>query len=116
MSLFLDTTYRSSETELMDDFSMKGDLLRDTLDKLGNINKWLGGNRITLNGIEQLLKQQPKNKTYTILDLGCGHGDILRLVADYGRKHNYSFNLVGIDANQDCLWCNVSNNKSMSAS
>lgn len=103
MSLFLDTTYRSSETELMDDFSMKGDLLRDTLDKLGNINKWLGGNRITLNGIEQLLKQQPKNKTYTILDLGCGHGDILRLVADYGRKHNYSFNLVGIDANQDAV-------------
>ena len=74
MSLFLDTTYRSSETELMDDFSMKGDLLRDTLDKLGNINKWLGGNRI-----------------------------ILRLVADYGRKHNYSFNLVGIDANQDAV-------------
>lgn len=103
MSLFLDTTYRSNDTELMDDFSMKGELLRDTLDKLGNINKWLGGNKITLHGIEQLLKQQPKNKTYTILDLGCGHGDILRLVADYGRKYNYSFKLVGIDANQDAV-------------
>ncbi|MDB2463076.1 methyltransferase domain-containing protein [Algibacter sp.] len=103
MSLFLDTTYRSDDTEIMDDFSMKGELLRDTLDKLGNINKWLGGNRITLNGIDQLLKQHPKDKTYTILDLGCGHGDILRLVADYGRKHNYSFKLVGIDANQDAI-------------
>ena len=103
MSLFIDTTYRSNETELMDDFSMKGELLRDTLDKLGNINKWLGGNRITLNGIEQLLKQQPKDKTYTILDLGCGHGDILRLVADYGRKHNYKLNLIGLDANQDAI-------------
>lgn len=103
MSLFLDTTYRSDDTEIMDDFSMKGELLRDTLDKLGNINKWLGGNRITLNGIAQLLKKQPKDKTYTVLDLGCGHGDILRLVADYGRKHNYSFNLIGIDANQDAV-------------
>ena len=103
MSLFLDTTYRSDETEIMDDFSMKGELLRDTLDKLGNINKWLGGNRITLNGIAQLLKNQPKDKTYTVLDLGCGHGDILRLVADFGRKNNYKFKLIGIDANQDAV-------------
>ncbi|WP_430467150.1 methyltransferase domain-containing protein [Winogradskyella ouciana] len=87
----------------MDDFSLKGELLRDTLDKLGNINKWLGGNRVTLNGIIQLLKNQPKNKTYTIIDLGCGHGDILRQVAKYGRKHQYSFRLIGIDANQDAI-------------
>ncbi len=103
MSLFIDTTYRSNKTEIMDDFSMKGKLLRDTLDKLGSINKWLGGNRVTINGIKQLLKDQPKNKAYTIIDLGCGHGDILRLVADYGRKHNYKFNLIGIDANQDAI-------------
>lgn len=87
----------------MDDFSLKGELLRDTLDKLGNINKWLGGNRVTLDGIMQLLKNQPKNKTYTIIDLGCGHGDILRQVAKYGRKHQYSFRLIGIDANQDAI-------------
>jgi 2-polyprenyl-3-methyl-5-hydroxy-6-metoxy-1,4-benzoquinol methylase len=103
MALFIDTTQRSNATEIMDDFSMKGTLLRDTLDKLGSINKWLGGNTITLNGIKQLLKNQPKTKTYTIVDLGCGHGDILRLVADYGRKHNFSFNLIGIDANQDAI-------------
>ena len=103
MALFIDTTQRSNATEIMDDFSMKGTLLRDTLDKLGSINKWLGGNTITLNGIKQLLKNQPKTKTYTIVDLGCGHGDILRLVADYGRKHNFSFNLTGIDANQDAI-------------
>ena len=103
MSLFLDTTYRSNDTELMDDFSMKGDLLRDTLDKLGTINKWLGGNRVTLDGIKQLLKKQPKDQTYTILDLGCGHGDIVRLIADFGRKNNYKFKLIGIDANQDAI-------------
>jgi len=103
MSLFVDTTYRSSATELMDDFSMKGELLRDTLDKLGKINKWLGGNNVTLDGLKQLLKHQPRNKTCTIVDLGCGHGDILRLIADYGRKHNFSFNLIGIDANQDAI-------------
>ncbi|MTE27130.1 methyltransferase domain-containing protein [Winogradskyella sp. ZXX205] len=103
MNLFINTKYRSNKTELMDDFSLKGELLRDTLDKLGNINKWLGGNRVTLDGIIQLLKNQPKNKTYTIIDLGCGHGDILRQVAKYGRKHQYSFRLIGVDANQDAI-------------
>jgi 2-polyprenyl-3-methyl-5-hydroxy-6-metoxy-1,4-benzoquinol methylase len=103
MSLFVDTTYRSNATELMDDFSMKGELLRDTLDKLAKINKWLGGNHVTLEGLKQLLKDQPKDRTYTIIDLGCGHGDILRLIADYGRKQDYLFNLIGIDANQDAI-------------
>ena len=103
MSLFINTTYRSDKTEIMDDFTMKGELMRDTLDKLGSINKWLGGNVITINGIQQLLKEQPKDKTYTIIDLGCGHGDILRLVADFGRKNGYKFQLIGIDANQDAI-------------
>ena len=82
---------------------MKGELLRDTLDKLGSINRWLGGNSITINGIQKLLKNQPTDRTYTIIDLGCGHGDILRLVADFGRKHGYNFKLIGIDANQDAI-------------
>lgn len=101
--MFINTRQRSNKTEIMDDFSMKGELLRDTLDKLGNINKWLGGNRVTISGIKKLLKGQPKDKIYTIIDLGCGHGDILRLVADYGRKAGYKLKLVGIDANQDTI-------------
>ncbi|NNC44445.1 MAG: methyltransferase, partial [Winogradskyella sp.] len=98
MSFFIDTTYRSNDTELMDDFSMEGDLLRDTLDKLGSINKWLGGNKITIDGVEKLLENQPKDKQYTIIDLGCGHGDILRLIAEFGRKKGYTLKLRGIDA------------------
>ena len=103
MAIFIDTTHRSNKTEIMDDFSMKGELLRDTLDKLGNINKWLGGNRVTLSGIKRLLKGKPKDKIYNIIDLGCGHGDILRLIADFGRKEGYKFKLIGIDANQDAI-------------
>ena len=87
----------------MDDFDMEGTLLRDTLDKLGAINKWLGGNAITINGIAKLLNKAPKTQTYRILDLGCGHGDMLRLVAKMGRQKGYTFELIGIDANQDTI-------------
>ena len=99
MSFLVDTSHRSSQMEIMDDFTMEGALFRDTLDKLEIINRFLGGNSVTINGLKNLLKNQSKNKTITIVDLGCGNGDILRDVAKFGRKNNYSFNLIGIDAN-----------------
>ena len=99
MSFLVDTSNRSSETEIMDDFTMKGVLFRDTLDKLEFINRLLGGNKVTIKGLKELLKNKSKNKIITIVDLGCGHGDILRDIAKFGRKNNYSFRLIGIDAN-----------------
>ena len=103
MSFLVDTSHRSSDTEIMDDFTMKGVLLRDTLDKLEIINRFLGGNSVTINGLKKILKNQPKNKTITIVDLGCGNGDILRDVAKFGRKNSYSFKLIGIDANPTAI-------------
>ena len=99
MSFLVDTSHRSSEMEIMDDFTMEGVLFRDTLDKLEIINRFLGGNSVTINGLKKLIKNHPKNKTITIVDLGCGNGDILRDISKFGRKNNYSFKLVGIDAN-----------------
>ena len=99
MSFLVDTSNRSPETEIMDDFTMEGVLFRDTLDKLKTINRFLGGNSVTIKGLKKLLKNQSKNKTITIIDLGCGNGDMLRYVSKFGRKNNYSFKLIGIDAN-----------------
>jgi len=99
MTFLVDTSHRSSEMEIMDDFLMEGVLFRDTLDKLEIINRFLGGNSVTIKGLKKLLKNQSKNKTITIVDLGCGNGDVLRDVSKFGRKNNYSFKLIGIDAN-----------------
>ena len=91
MSFLIDTSKRSSEIEIMDDFSMGGDLFRDTLDKLEIINRFLGGNLVTIMGLKNLLENQTKNKIITIVDLGCGNGDILRDVAKYGKKKQIFF-------------------------
>ena len=93
----IDTTYRTEEEEIMDDFSLEGEELRDALDKIAIINQLLGGNRLTLKGVKQLLPTN--NKEFTIVDVGCGNGDMLRTIADYGKKNNLNFNLIGIDAN-----------------
>jgi 2-polyprenyl-3-methyl-5-hydroxy-6-metoxy-1,4-benzoquinol methylase len=92
----INTTYRTEEEEIMDDFLLEGEELRDALDKIASINQFLGGNQLTLKGVKKLIKTKEE---ITILDVGCGNGDMLRALADYGLKNNYKFNLIGIDAN-----------------
>lgn len=83
----------------MDDFSLEGEELRDALDKLAGINKLLGGNAVTLQGVRELIRLDPGRKKFRIADIGCGNGDMLRLLADYAREHSLEFELIGIDAN-----------------
>jgi 2-polyprenyl-3-methyl-5-hydroxy-6-metoxy-1,4-benzoquinol methylase len=96
----LDTTYRTQEEEIMDDFTLEGEELRDALDKIASINKLLGGNSLTLKGVKKLLKGIDKSRLITIADVGCGNGDMLRMLADYGKKEDYRFRLIGVDANR----------------
>lgn len=98
--MFISTKYRSTENEIMDDFSMKGEMLRKTLDQIAAINNRLGGNNVTISGLKQVLKNKPAGTTISIIDIGCGNGNMLRAVADYGRKNNFIFKLTGIDANE----------------
>ena len=101
--MYINTSYRSDLPEIMDDFDMQGELLRDALNKIAKINQLLGGNKLTLNGVKILLEQSksltPKAKL-TIIDIGCGNGDMLRNLADYANKNNLNFELIGIDANE----------------
>lgn len=97
--MLLDTTHRTSKPEIMDDFALEGEILRDALDKIAKINQLLGGNQLTLRGVQELIANISKSKTITILDVGCGNGAMLRTLADYGLKKELDFQLIGIDAN-----------------
>ncbi len=94
----MDTTFRSNAPEQMDDFAMEGEILTDALDKIAKINQLLGGNKLTLQGVAQLLKGS-SNRVIRILDVGCGNGDMLRTLAKYAKRTNRNFQLYGIDAN-----------------
>ncbi|MCP4884506.1 MAG: methyltransferase domain-containing protein [Flavobacteriales bacterium] len=87
----------------MDDFTLEGKALRTNLDILASINKWLGGNQVSLNGIQKLIKKLPRDQKLVIVDLGCGNGDMLRRVSKLGDRIGYQFKLMGIDANKDSI-------------
>jgi 2-polyprenyl-3-methyl-5-hydroxy-6-metoxy-1,4-benzoquinol methylase len=98
--MYINTKYRTNEPEIMDDFALEGEVLRDALDKIAKINQFLGGNKLTLQGVQSLLLPKNLDKVYTIVDVGCGNGDMLRTLADFAAKNNFKFKLIGIDANQ----------------
>jgi 2-polyprenyl-3-methyl-5-hydroxy-6-metoxy-1,4-benzoquinol methylase len=98
--VLVNTQNRTDETEIMDDFDLEGDELKEALDKIASINQLLGGNQLTLKGVRKLLKKVPYLSSITILDVGCGNGDMLRKLADFGLRNNLNLELIGVDANK----------------
>lgn len=91
---------RKELVELMDDLDMGGPVMDQTLRQLSKVNRWLGGLQPTVKGIEALIANRPKlDRPISIADIGCGGGDTLRTLAQWGRNQQQSFSFTGIDAN-----------------
>ncbi|UJH91610.1 hypothetical protein LZ575_02570 [Antarcticibacterium sp. 1MA-6-2] len=82
----LNISSRTNRAEIMDDFDLQGDELENTLEDLDKINRWLGGNKVTVQGVRKLLKSYPKDKPVHIADVGCGNGTMLKEIANWGRS------------------------------
>ena len=93
--------YRSDKLELLDTTDIPKALLYKNLHELDLLNKILGSNRISLNGIIKLLVN--KNKCYHIVDLGCGSGYTMRFIADWARTKGIKVKLTGVDMNADTI-------------
>jgi ubiquinone/menaquinone biosynthesis C-methylase UbiE len=96
----IDFSKRSVDAEIMDDLDYAGDMMDKTLAELEVINRWLGGNNVTINGINKLLKGTKPDRTVHVADLGCGRGDMLLLIDGWAKKKKLDVNLIGIDANK----------------
>jgi 2-polyprenyl-3-methyl-5-hydroxy-6-metoxy-1,4-benzoquinol methylase len=98
--MLINTQFRTDATEIMDDFALEGKILREALDKIAKINQLLGGNKLTLQGVQSLLFEISKVKEIVIVDVGCGNGDMLRALANFASNNDLKFKLIGVDANQ----------------
>ena len=94
-----DFSKRSEGIEIMDDLNCAGPILDQTLRELEIINKWLGGNQITIHALATLLHGHPASSEITIVDLGCGGGDMLRIIDAWGKRKHLKLKLLGLDAN-----------------
>lgn len=93
---------RSQAPEIMDDLQCSGEVVHQTLRELDFINHWLGGNQVTLKGLKSLIKNQNNIKSFHLADLGCGSGEMLKLIYQQLKTHPI-LQLTGIDANPNII-------------
>ena len=94
-----DFSQRSSDLEIMDDLNCSGEVVDQTLRELEFINIWLGGNQVTIDALQKLIGKNGTAKPIHIADLGCGGGDMLRLIYHWALRNGIPVVLTGIDAN-----------------
>lgn len=95
----VDFSSRSVGAEIMDDLDCHGNVVDQTLRELDFINQWLGGNAVTLQAIKSIWKTIPKEQPLHIADLGCGSGEMLRILSRLAQKESRNVVLSGFDAN-----------------
>src|SRR5688572_27154 len=89
-----DFSRRSTEDEMMDDFSLSHKIIDPIMDELEVVNSRLGGYNVFFDAFNRLRLRDGM----IISDWGCGGGDSLRRIAGWARKKNLKIKLVGIDA------------------
>lgn len=92
---------RSVSEEVMDDLNCKGEVVYQTLRELDVINQWLGGNAVTLSALRKVWTTIPVQQPISVADLGCGSGEMLRIISRLAQQKNRSVKLYGFDANRN---------------
>jgi ubiquinone/menaquinone biosynthesis C-methylase UbiE len=91
---------RSYEKEILDQDSIPFADIEQNMRELDLINTWLGGHRISILGLKQLLGGR---RRILICEIGCGGGDNLRVLSRYCRRHGIDTEVVGVDINKHCI-------------
>lgn len=87
---------RSRLREQMDDPSLDPATYREVLADLARINGWTLARRPTLGFLGRAGAGMP---AFRLLDVGFGHGDMLRAVARWARRRGIAVDLIGVDLN-----------------
>jgi SAM-dependent methyltransferase len=97
----VDFSRRASTPELMDDADVDLETFRGCLVDLAKVNRLTLAYRPTLAFLDRLRAsgRWPQDRPVTILDVGSGYGDMLRVVARWARARSLDVRLIGLDRN-----------------
>ncbi|MBC2840517.1 methyltransferase domain-containing protein [Robiginitalea sp. SC105] len=93
---------RSSAPEQMDDLALDRQQLALALSDIRRVNRFLGGYRTSLAGLEPYLEAAGGDPLH-IVDIGCGDGDFLIYLARHCRDRQLNVRLTGWDFNPKSL-------------
>jgi len=91
---------RNTDVEWMDDPNIDPTILQNAVDDINKINKWLSGFKFTLSAVKQQLNLL-KQDTITIVDAGCGDGEMLRYLSSNIKDSRVQF--LGLDISEKSI-------------
>jgi ubiquinone/menaquinone biosynthesis C-methylase UbiE len=89
---------RSYELEHLDVGDYSAAEYEGCIVELQRVNRWLGDTRALRNSLLNDL-QKETSKAFSVLDVGAGSGELLRVVADWANAERRSCKLVGLELN-----------------
>lgn len=92
-----DLRKRSVLPEKMDNPAVPGGEVELALREIARINQLLGGYSLIFRVLNRM--EWPEEETTTIMDIGCGGGDLLRALSVWARKRGRRVRLIGVDIN-----------------
>lgn len=90
---------RSYELELIDTGDYSPAEYEGCLVELRRINRWLGDTRAITRSLLAEVDRQ-KLRSFSVLDVGAGSGELLRVIARWGRRKDREINLTGLELNE----------------
>src|SRR2546426_10924654 len=90
---------RSLEPENLDKGSYTPEEYEGCLVELRRVNEWLGdANALRDSLLKEIARQNLQS--FSVLDVGAGSGELLRVAAKWARDTNRSASLVGLELNE----------------
>ncbi|MEO6668496.1 MAG: SAM-dependent methyltransferase, partial [Ferruginibacter sp.] len=91
----LNLNIRSDKKELLDDDNIPFADIKQNMKELNTVNKLLGGHKITIEGIKQIIGKKKDDSGLSICEIGCGGGDNLEAISTWCKKNNVTANFIG---------------------
>ena len=94
-----DLSRRSAESEWLDGADASPEELALVLRDLARFNGAMLGHWPVIDWLRRATKNAPKETALTLVDVGCGYGDLLRAIRRWAHKRGLTIRLIGLDLN-----------------
>ena len=98
-----DFSRRSAASEWLDDAELQPEELAQVLRDLARFNGAMLGHWPLLSWLDRALRDAPPRAPLTVLEVGCGYGDLLRAIRRWARRRGRPMRLVGVDLSAETV-------------
>src|SRR4029077_7547494 len=98
-----DLSRRSTESEWLNGADASPEELALVLRDLAWFNGVMLGHWPVIDWLRRATKGAPRETALTLVDVGCGYGDLLRAIRRWARKRGLKISLIGLDLNCETI-------------